>query len=97
MLTSMTSVFPGSLLGMHNPPNRRIRFRTYGGVGGAESRGSPLSRLTASWRGGYQRYIRTLNLTINPADSTACQSKFKLLQLIYLNRGCAHGPMLVIN
>src|SRR5713101_4595940 len=27
-----------------NPPNRRIRTRTYGGVGGAESRGSPLSR-----------------------------------------------------
>ena len=27
----------------HNPPNRRIRTRTYGGVGGAESRGSPLS------------------------------------------------------
>jgi len=27
-----------------NPPNRRIRTRTYGGVGGEESRGSPLSR-----------------------------------------------------
>jgi uncharacterized membrane protein len=29
---------------MHNPSNRRIRTRTYGGVGGAEPRGSPLSR-----------------------------------------------------
>ena len=28
-------------------PNRRIRTRTYGGVGGAEPRGSPLSRLCA--------------------------------------------------
>jgi hypothetical protein len=27
-----------------NPPNRRIRTRTYGGVGGEEPRGSPLSR-----------------------------------------------------
>ena len=27
-----------------NPPNRRIRTRTYGGVGGAEPRGFPLSR-----------------------------------------------------
>ena len=30
----------------HNPPNRRIRTRTSGGVGGEEPRGSPLSRLT---------------------------------------------------
>src|SRR5271154_3747793 len=29
---------------MHNFSNRRIRTRTYGGVGGAEPRGSPLSR-----------------------------------------------------
>ncbi len=27
-----------------NPANRRIRTRTYGGVGGEESQGSPLSR-----------------------------------------------------
>src|SRR5882724_8186148 len=27
-----------------NPANRRIRTRTYGGVGGEELRGSPLSR-----------------------------------------------------
>ena len=27
-----------------NPPNRRIRTRMYGGVGGEEPRGSPLSR-----------------------------------------------------
>src|SRR6266446_2405609 len=27
-----------------NPSNRRIRTRTYGGVGGEEPRGSPLSR-----------------------------------------------------
>src|SRR5689334_19997496 len=62
----MTSAFLGFVLGLLNPPNRRIRFRTYGGVGGAESRDSPLSRLTASWRGGYQRYIRALHLTIAP-------------------------------
>ena len=30
--------------GQLNPPNRRIRTRTYGGVGGEEPRGSPLSR-----------------------------------------------------
>src|ERR1700676_2712204 len=30
-----------------NPSNRRIRTRTSGGVGGAEPRGSPLSRLSA--------------------------------------------------
>jgi hypothetical protein len=59
----MTSAFLGYMLGLLNPPNRRIRFRMYGGVGGAESRDSPLSRLTASWRSGYQRYIRTLSLT----------------------------------
>src|SRR5271157_6461351 len=33
---------------MLNPPNRRIRTRTYGGVGGEEPRGSPLSRLTVA-------------------------------------------------
>src|SRR5271167_1196719 len=33
---------------MLNPPNRRIRTRMYGGVGGEEPRGSPLSRLTAA-------------------------------------------------
>jgi hypothetical protein len=32
------------MLGVLNPPNRRIRSRMYGGVGGAESRDSPLSR-----------------------------------------------------
>src|SRR6267142_5734318 len=31
-----------------NPANRRIRTRTYGGVGGEESQGSPLSRLDGS-------------------------------------------------
>src|SRR5271165_5065107 len=33
---------------MLNPPNRRIRTRTYGGVGGEEPRGSPLSRSTSN-------------------------------------------------
>ena len=37
-----------------NPPNRRIRTRTYGGVGGAEPRGSPLSRFQA----GLWNYLR---------------------------------------
>ena len=31
-----------------NPPNRRIRTRTYGGVGGEKPRGSPLSRCVPS-------------------------------------------------
>jgi hypothetical protein len=34
--------------GRLNPPNRRIGIRTYGGVGGEEPRGSPLSRSTAA-------------------------------------------------
>jgi hypothetical protein len=59
----MTSVFLAFMLGMLNPPNRRIRFRTYGGVGGAESRDSPLSRLTAGRRGGY-RWVRYLTLDL---------------------------------
>src|SRR5216684_7152110 len=33
-----------------NPSNRRIRTRTYGGVGGEEPRGSPLSRSLARLR-----------------------------------------------
>ena len=33
-----------------NPPNRRIRTRMYGGVGGEEPRGSPLSRSVAHRR-----------------------------------------------
>ena len=49
---------------------------------GGSRRAPARARLTASWRGGYQRYIRTLNLTINPADSSACQRKFQLLQLM---------------
>src|SRR5208282_6027693 len=35
---------------MLNPPNRRIRTRTYGGVGGEEPRGSPLSRFMLASR-----------------------------------------------
>ena len=46
--TSIASVFLAFMLGALNPPNRRIRSRMYGGVGGAESRDSPLSRLTAA-------------------------------------------------
>ena len=48
MPTSMASIFPVYAFGELNLPNRRIRFRMYGGVGGAESRDSPLSRLTAN-------------------------------------------------
>jgi hypothetical protein len=36
-----------------NPPNRRIRTRTYGGVGGAEPRGSPLSRFAPASEPGF--------------------------------------------
>src|SRR5215813_5512074 len=35
---------PSRCRGLLNPPNRRIRTRTSGGVGGEESRDSPLSR-----------------------------------------------------
>src|ERR1035437_3703681 len=35
---------PWSRVETHNQSNRRIRNRTYGGVGGAEERSSPLSR-----------------------------------------------------
>src|SRR5215469_4499995 len=48
------------MLDVLNPPNRRIRFRMYGGVGGAESQDSPLSRLTVRRRGGYQRSFDAL-------------------------------------
>ena len=46
--------------------------------------------LTASWRGGYQRYIRTLNLTINPADSTAVRGNpsFYTLSSIAIGERC---------
>ena len=37
----MALVCPVYAVGELNPPNRRIRFRMYGGVGGAESRVSP--------------------------------------------------------
>src|SRR5207302_10783458 len=37
---------PSRCRGLLNPPNRRIRTRTSGGVGGEESRDSPLSRLS---------------------------------------------------
>ena len=36
---------PSHPTGPLNPPNRRIRTRMSGGVGGEEPRGSPLSRL----------------------------------------------------
>ena len=55
-------------------------------------RASARGPLTASWRGGYQRCIRTFDLTIKPADLTACQSKFHLLHITRLclpgQRGC---------
>src|SRR5262249_55346424 len=39
---------PSRCRGLLNPPNRRIRTRTSGVVGGEESRDSPVSRLVAS-------------------------------------------------
>src|SRR5690348_16193873 len=86
----MTSAFLGFVLGLLNPPNRRIRFRTYVGVGGAESRDSPLSRLTANWRGGYQRYIRALHLTIAPGLN--CLSEEVPLFTLHLQLGYSHIP-----
>ena len=48
------------MLGVLNPPNRRIRFRMYGGVGGAESQDSPLSRLTDLPAGAFQQPFQTM-------------------------------------
>jgi hypothetical protein len=42
--------------------------------------------LTASWRGGYQRYIRTLNLTNRLRGLTVCQRKFQFLHIIIRRR-----------
>jgi hypothetical protein len=50
-------------------------------VKGGGSRRAARARLTTSWRAGYQRNIRTRNLTISPADLTVCQTKFQLLQI----------------
>src|ERR1700747_823498 len=44
------SWLPSRCRGLLNPPNRRIRTRTSGGVGGEESRVSPLSRLLLVYR-----------------------------------------------
>jgi|HubBroStandDraft_6_1064221.scaffolds.fasta_scaffold45391_2 hypothetical protein len=76
MLTSMASDSRVYTLGVLNPPNRRIRSRTYGGVGGAESRDSPLSRLTASRSAGY-RCVRHLKHYSNrtPWTTIDCQKK----------------------
>jgi RNA-directed DNA polymerase len=41
---------PSQCRGLLNPPNRRIRTRTSGGVGGEESRDSPLSRSSCRYR-----------------------------------------------
>jgi hypothetical protein len=38
-----------------NQPNRRVRTRTHGGVGGVEPRGSPLSRFRGGATGGINR------------------------------------------
>ncbi len=37
-----------------------------------EPRGELRAPLTASWRGGYLRYVRTLYLTVSPPDLTGC-------------------------
>ncbi len=51
----------------------RISCRSVGRSQGRRSRRAPArGRLTARWRGGYLRYVRTLNLTISPADLTDC-------------------------
>ena len=41
-----------------NPPNRRIRTRMYGGVGGEEPRGSPLSRSMTRSGGRRPNFLR---------------------------------------
>src|SRR5262249_23517576 len=41
---------PSRCRGLLNPPNRRIRTRTPGGVGGEESRDFPLSRSICAYR-----------------------------------------------
>src|SRR5438132_282994 len=57
---------PSRCRGLLNPPNRRIRTRTSGGVGGEESRDSPLSR---SWE------AATILLPNETArDGTGCEA-----------------------
>ncbi|MGY4465132.1 RNA-directed DNA polymerase [Bradyrhizobium sp. LB9.1b] len=56
---------PSRLRDPHNPPNRRIRTRTYGGVGGATPRGVPLSRfwgMVAPTTSGQDQVLRTVRL-----------------------------------
>ena len=48
-LGSLVSL-PSRRRGPHNPSKRRIRTRTYGGVGGEESRDSPLSQFRIATR-----------------------------------------------
>src|SRR5262245_19557556 len=75
------------MLGVLNPPNRRIRSRMYGGEGGAESRDSPLSRLTAFRRGGYPTVGETFQSTTKRSSNwiascalAACQKIGGLFQ-----------------
>ena len=57
-------------------------------AGRSQGRHQPARRarapLTASWRCGYLGYVRTLNLTISPADLTDCQNKFQLLHEVHV-------------
>src|SRR5438552_1669872 len=59
------------------PPAGALAVVKRGGSWRAPAR----ARLTASWRGGYQRNVQTPNLTISSADLTACPMKFHLLHI----------------
>src|ERR1039458_5106318 len=55
---------------MLNPPNRRVRTLTHGGVGGEEPRGSPLSRFQERARRGHSPSLNaSLALGHEPAQS----------------------------
>src|SRR5882762_2705478 len=53
-----------------NPANRRIRTRTYGGLGGEEPRGSPLSRLRLE----QDYFLRPAAARIRSATSLGCDT-----------------------
>lgn len=74
---------PGSIRLQVAPATlNRTSSRSAGRSQGRRSRHAPArAPLTASWGGGYQRYIRTLNFNYEPVDSTVCQRELQLLQV----------------
>src|SRR5229473_6088900 len=72
--------------------NRRIRTRTYGGVGGAEPRGSPLSRSMArSGRSADNKLIGRNSFDYLLVESTGSWSRCHLQSLAWA--GGRHRPL----